>query len=305
MSTKPVVTLVTCDQFPNLDPDEVDLPDALRDRGVEPRIAIWDDPSVDWSDAGVVVVRSVRDYALKRQQWLDWVGTVPRILNSPDILRWNTDKHYLKDLAERGLPVIPTTWLEPGMGLSKHQVHTRFPASGDFVVKRAIASGGRGTGRYTSTDARSRSQAINHAVRELDKGRTVMVQRYLESIERQGEISLIYLNGLPEYTVEKDPMLHPRYRADETITEEVARAREGTEEEWRWGEKIRKALHGFIRDRQGRDELLLFLRVDVVPDGQGGFYTMEVSLIDGKLYLQDVPGATELFADAIAVRAFW
>lgn len=305
MSTKPVVTLVTCEHLPNLDPDEEHLPDALADRGIEPRIAVWDDPSVDWSDAGVVVVRSVRDYALKRKEWLEWVGAVPRILNPPDVLRWNTDKHYMRDLESMGLPVVPTEWLEPEMNLSKHQVHTRFPASGDFVVKRAIASGVRGTGRYTSTDARSRSQAIQHAKRELDKGRSVMVQRYLDSIDKVGEISVIYLNGIAAYTVEKEPLLHERYRTEETVTEEVARVHEASDEVWRWGEQTRGVLHDYIRRRQGRDELLLFTREDIVPDGNGSYYLMEVSLIDAKLYLKDVPGATDRFADAIAVRAFW
>ena len=78
-----------------------------------------------------------------------------------------------------------------------------------------------------------------------------------------------------------------------------------TEDEWRWGEQIRKALHGYIKDRMGRDEQLLFNRVDVVEDGEGGFYVMEISLIDGKLYLKDVPEALDMFADAITVRAFW
>ena len=305
MPTKPVVTLVTSENLPNLDPDEEHLPDALRDRGIEPRIAIWDDPSEDWSKAGVTVVRSVRDYARKRDKFLSWIDSVPRLLNHPDVLRWNTDKHYLQELEKRGLPIVPTAWLEPGDKLSRHQVHTRMPAGGDFVVKPAISSGGRGTGRYTSTDARSRSEAIVHVMDDMNDGRTVMVQRYLDSVDRQGELSLVYLNGLASYTVEKEPMLHPRYRGGEAVTEEVARVHVATEDEWRWGEQIRKALHGYIKDRMGRDEQLLFNRVDVVEDGEGGFYVMEISLIDGKLYLKDVPEALDRFADAITVRAFW
>lgn len=305
MSSKPVVTLVTSAHLPELDPDEAGLPDALADRGLDPRIAVWDDPDVDWSEAGVVVVRSVRDYAKKRQQFLEWAESIPRILNHADVIRWNTDKHYLQELEQRGLPVIPTTWLEPDRHLTKHQVHTRFPAYGDFVVKPAVSSGGRGTGRYSSTDARSRSEAVEHAMYELGRGRSVMVQRYVESVDQVGELSLVYFNGMPAYTVEKEPMLHPRFRSTKTLTEEVARVYDASEEEWRWGEKIRTALHGYIRDRMGRDELLLFNRVDVVRDGKGGFYVMEISLIDGKLYLTDIEDATDRFADAIAMRAHW
>lgn len=304
----PVVTLATCRALPNLDEDERGLPDALRDLGMEPRIAVWDDPTVDWSQAGTVVVRSVRDYARKRQEFIEWARSIPRILNSPTTMEWNTDKHYLKDLTELGLPTIPTVWLEPTDNYSKHQIHTRFPAHGDFVVKPAVSSGGRGTGRYTATDAKSRQEAIEHAMYELSRGRTVMVQRYLEEVDHQGETSLIYLNGLASYKVEKEAMLHPRFRSSEELHEEVVKASVASEQEWRWGEKIRRALHAHIKNKSGRDELLLFNRVDIVkggPDSPEEFYVMEISLIDGSLYLDANPEYLTKFADAIGMRVFW
>lgn len=64
------MTLATSQDLPNLDIDEQNLPDALRDRGLEPRIAVWNDPSVNWDEAGTVVIRSVRDYAKYRQDSL-------------------------------------------------------------------------------------------------------------------------------------------------------------------------------------------------------------------------------------------
>lgn len=305
----PIVTLVTCSDLPNLDEDDAGLTDALRERGLEPRIAVWNDPSVDWGKSDLTVLRSVRDYAKHRQEFIAWAHSVPRLLNQASIIDWNSDKHYLIELEARGLPTIPTTWLEADRQYSKHQVHTRFPAHGDFVVKPAVSSGGRGTGRYTATDAYSRSEAIRHAQEELAEGNTVMVQRYLKEIDRSGEISLIYLNGIPAYRVEKQAMLHPSFQAGDEIQEETIVATTGVaEEEWRWGEQIRQALHGYIADRAGRDELLLFNRVDLVRGGEGDpneFYVMEVSLIDGSLYLQADPEHMKKFADAIAMRAFW
>ena len=305
--TKPIVTLATSADFPNLDEDDRGLPDALRERGIEPRVAIWDDPAVNWDDAGVVVMRSVRDYATKDKYaaFLEWARSLSRVANHSDVVTWNSDKHYLGRLADLGVPMIPTTWLEPTAGLSKHQVHTRFPAQGDFVVKPAISSGGRGTGRYTSTHAGSRSQAINDAMHHLRHGRSVMVQRYLQEVDRGGEISLVYFNGILSHAVDKAPMLHPRFRSTDEVHEEIVTAREPSEQEWLWGERVRKAIHGLIKERSGRDIQLLFNRVDVVADGQGGFYLMEVSLIDAGLYLGSAPDALDNFADAIAQRVFW
>lgn len=305
--TKPIVTLATSADFPNLDEDDRGLPDALRERGIEPRVAIWDDPAVNWDDAGVVVMRSVRDYATKDKYaaFLEWARSLSRVANHSDVVTWNSDKHYLGRLADLGVPMIPTTWLEPTAGLSKHQVHTRFPARGDFVVKPAISSGGRGTGRYTSTHAGSRSQAINDAMHHLRHGRSVMVQRYLQQVDRGGEISLVYFNGILSHAVDKAPMLHPRFRSTDEVHEEVVTAREPSEQEWLWGERVRKAIHGLIKEHAGRDIQLLFNRVDMVGDGQGGFYLMEVSLIDAGLYLGSTPDALDNFADAIAQRVFW
>ena len=305
--TTPIVTLATCADYSTLDDDDRELPDALRERGIEPRVAVWNDPSVDWDDAGVVVLRSVRDYAKKRNysKFLSWSRSVPRLANHPDVVRWNSDKHYLSRLAELGVPMIPTTWLEPSAGYSKHQVHTRFPAHGDFVVKPAVSSGGRGTGRYTATNARSRADAINDTMHHLGRGRSVMVQRYLEEVDRKGELSLVYFNGVLSHAVEKAPMLHPSFRSADEVHEEIVTAREPSEQEWLWGERVRKAIHGLIKERSGRDIQLLFNRVDVVADGQGGFYLMEVSLIDAGLYLGSTPDALDNFADAIAQRVFW
>lgn len=308
--SQPIVTLATSAQFPNLDTDDQGLPDALRERGIEPRIAIWDDPSVDWEEAGIVVVRSVRDYAKDRDKFVSWARSVPRILNSAETMAWNTDKHYLQDLERLGLPTIPTIWLEPEQNLSKRLVNSRFPALGDFVVKPAVSSGGRGTGRYKGVNAESRGEAIAHAMYELGRGRSVMVQRYLKEIDVEGETSLIYFNGLASHQVVKAPMLHPRFSSvkEQQVVEESVRSTGASIEMWTWGEKIRGALQAYIKEKVGHNELLLFNRVDIVrgdKDSPEDFYVMEVSLIDGSLYLQADEKNLGRFADAIAARVFW
>ena len=302
---KPTITLVTSADMPNLYADEAGLLDALSDRGADPRIAVWNDPSVDWSQAGVCVVRSVSDYARDRQAFLTWANSIPRILNNADILEWNSDKHYMKDLAARGLPVIPTTWLEPDHHFSKQQVHSRFPAMGDFVVKPAVSSGVRDIGRYTANDTKQRQAAILQAAALLEQGRPVMVQRYVEEIDIHGEISVVFFNGLLSHTVEKRAMLHPSSLTNPSMHEAVVTAQNGDEKAWEWGEEIRAVLHSYVRARMGRDEQFLFNRVDLVPDGHGSFMVMEISMVDADLYLTSTPDALGNFADAIAMRAFW
>lgn len=303
---KPRVTLATSADMPNLYSDEEGILDALAERDCDPQIKQWDDPDVDWEDAGLVVVRSVSDYATRRDEFLEWSKAVPRILNHPDILDWNSDKHYLKVLNEKyGLPVIPTTWLETEDNLTKHRVHSRFPALQNFVIKPAVSSGLRDIGRYTAVDPASRRAAVTHVMDLLNEGRSVMLQRYQEAIDKHGEITLVFFNGLVSHSVEKKAMLHPSQVTDEAMHETLVQAREATPEEWRWGEQIRAALHAYVKERMGRDEQFLFNRVDVVPDGEGSFMVMEVGLVDAQLYLDSSPEAMKNFADAISVRAHW
>ncbi|RRC94718.1 ATP-grasp domain-containing protein [Schaalia canis] len=303
--TKPRITLVTSADMPNLYSDEAGLLDALAERGTDPRIAVWNDPDEDWTGAGLTVVRSVSDYAQNRQAFLEWTKRVPRILNHPDVLEWNSDKHYMIELERMGLPVIPTTWLEPEQKLQKQQLHSRFPALADFVVKPAVSSGVRDIGRYTANDPYQRQAAITQAATLLEQGRSVMVQRYMEEIDIHGEISLVFFNGLMSHSVEKRAMLHPSSVTEPSMHEAVVTCQQASEEQWRWGEQIRAIMHAYVRQRMGRDEQFLFNRVDVVPDGKGSFRVMEASLVDADLYLTSHPAALGNFADAIAMRAFW
>lgn len=305
MTTKPKVTLVTSSAMPNLYHGEEGLLDALAERGCDPQIKVWNDPDVDWNEAGMVIVRSVSDYPLQRDTFLEWAKKVPRILNHPDILEWNTHKTYLRSLAKRGLPTIPTTWLEPEQNLSKHQIHTRFPASGEFIVKPAVSSGVRDIGRYTTLSTPQRQAAIAQVQQLLGEGRAVMVQRYLEEIDTNGEISLVFFNGLVSHAVVKRAQLHPASVTDPSMHEAVVTAQAADSVAWQWGQEIRRNLHAYVKERIGRDEQFLFNRVDLVPDGKGSFLVMEVSLVDADLYLGATPDALGNFADAISVRAHW
>ena len=305
MTAHPKVTLVTCKSMPNLFKGEEGLLDELAARGCDPQVKVWNDPDVDWSEAGMVVVRSVSDYASDRAAFLEWTKQLRRVQNSADVLNWNTDKHYLKDLSALGMPTIPTNWLEPEQNLSKHQIHTRFPAFGEFVVKPAVSSGVRDIGRYTTVDTRQRQAAMRQVQGLLGDGRSVMIQRYVEEIDLHGEISLVFFNGLVSHAVEKRSALHPASVSDAAVHEAVVTAEAADSVAWKWGEEIRRVLHGYVRSRLGHDEQFLFNRVDLVPDGKGSFLVMEVSLVDADLYLAATPGALGNFADAISARAHW
>lgn len=299
-----MVTLVTSSDLPNLSRDQAGLDEALRQRGIDARIAVWDDPAVDWQHAGLCIVLTVTDYAERRQEFWTWLESVPRVLNDARVLRWSSDKHYLIELAERGMPTIETMWMEPRQQLSRHQVHTRMPAGGDFVVKSAVSSNRHTTGRYTAVDARSRAAAIQHARDILAGGDAALVQRYLQSTEEHGEVSLVYFNGMLSHAVAKKVTLQSVARSQVDLgPTSTAIAHRVTAEERNLGEDVRTALHAGVRHLTGRDHLLIYSRVDLIRNGDR-LEVLEVNLMDVTLYLTTVDGAFDAFADAIAVRAF-
>lgn len=292
---------MTSSDLPDLSEDFGGLVDALTALRLDVRVAVWDDPTVDWTEAGLCIVLTITDYADRPEEFFRWAETVPRLLNDARVLRWISDKHYLRELEERGVPTIKTTWLEPAANLSKHQVHTRMPALGDFVVKSSLSSNRHTTGRYTAIDGRSRSAAIQHALNILQKGNAALIQRYFTTRE-DGEISLFFFNGLLSHAVTKEGIL-------QTDSDPGNRPRswvhphEVTQEEWNLAELVRRQLHEAVRNRTGRDHLLVYARIDMLHTDEG-IKVLEVNLMDVNLYLAVAPGALESLANAIAVRAY-
>ncbi|MBO9521712.1 MAG: hypothetical protein J7518_09260 [Nocardioidaceae bacterium] len=154
MST-PDVLLVTCRALPEGEPGAAVLDEALAARGITASWVAWDDDAVDWAGS-LVAVRAAWDYDARREEFLAWARSVPRLLNSAAIFAWNTDKAYLAALAEAGAPVVPTYVVE-----------------GAAVVKPRVGAGGRG-------------------VQVLD---SVVVQPLVESIRTEGEYSVYVLGG--------------------------------------------------------------------------------------------------------------
>src|SRR3954447_14049761 len=109
MSERPIVLLVTCSGLPEGEPGHTALDAALGARGLDARWVVWDDDSVDWSQAAVIAVRATWDYDSRVGEFLGWAsGLGPTLLNGYRVFAWNVDKRYLLDLLDAGLPVVPT-----------------------------------------------------------------------------------------------------------------------------------------------------------------------------------------------------
>jgi glutathione synthase/RimK-type ligase-like ATP-grasp enzyme len=284
----PTLAVVTCDALPNLDPDEARLLAPLRERGVTATPVVWSDPAVDWRDFDLAVVRCPWDYPERRDKFLEWAHRVPRLLNPAPVLEWNTDKHYLSDLAAAGVPVVPTTWLPPGG-------RVELPVQGEWVLKPAIGAGSRSAGRYVMDDQVQAAQAADHLHRLHRGGATVMAQPYLPDVDVNGEKALILLDGRYSHTVRKGAMLSGPYEGiDDLYKRERISADTATAEEIALAEQ---ALAAVPND----GEPLLYARVDLVRSSVGTV-VLEVEVAEPSLFFGWDPVAAPLLADAIVAR---
>jgi glutathione synthase/RimK-type ligase-like ATP-grasp enzyme len=285
------VVLTTCAELPDGDEDGAALVTSLAARGVSARWQVWTDPAAPWAH-DLVVVRSTWDYTRERDAFLAWAHSVPRLANPADVIAWNSDKTYLHDLADAGIPVVPTTFVAPGHSAP-------LPVSGEFVVKPSVGAGSMGAGRF-AVDAVEAAHA--HVATLHDAGRIVMVQPYVSDVDTAGETALIYVEGRFSHAIGKGAMLPPQMTnplhevCSETLYmfEQVA-AREPSAAELALGERVIRLL----RDRLGSE--LLYARVDLLPTPAGPV-VIELELIEPSLFLGYDAGAADRFADAIAAR---
>lgn len=264
----PRIVLAGCPTLPEGDGDDAELVAALRKRGLHARWLSWDDPAA--LDADLVILRATWDYIDRLDEFLAWTTRVPHLLNAPAVVAWNTDKRYLADLAEAGVPTVPSRFFAPGEKV-------RLPR-GEVVVKPAVGMGSVGALRFTDHDA-----AGDHAAMLHDQGRTVLVQPYDPRVE-DGETALVFLHGQQSHAFTKGPILPPpgqRPVFDEsgTYAEESLTPADPDFELWDVGHAALAAAAAHLGI--GADEFL-YARVDVLG-GAGDVQLLELELVEPSL----------------------
>ncbi|MEU0215281.1 hypothetical protein ABZ281_09200 [Streptomyces sp. NPDC006265] len=267
------IALVTYNPGGEVSKDK-DLPvlaDALREAGAEPVVVFWDDPDVDWAAFDLALIRSTWDYSWRAEEFTAWAercGKATRLANPLGVVRWNADKRYLGQLAEAGVPTVPTRYFAPGDAVE-------LPADREFVVKPASGAGARYAARYPAGE---RDTAVRQVERMHAEGFTVMVQPYLSSIDTHGERALQFFGGRLLHAGVKGAVLAPGtpYDADKVAHPDLRRW-DPTAAELAVAEQALAAVPV--------DAELLYARVDLVTGPDGEPCVMELELIEPNLFL--------------------
>lgn len=258
----------------------------LARRGFEVETIPWDRPGVDWRRYALVVVRSTWDYQHHAEKFLAVLEGIERqgvrLENGSEIVRWNMRKTYLRDLAARGIEIVPTFWRD---GLSAGELLPLFEElrSEEGVIKPVMSGNAQGAWRLDA----ARARALAPEIEAYYAGRPLMMQSFERGIVEEGELSMVYLNGRHSHSLRKVPKAGDFRVQEEHGSEIIPIVPEP--ELLAAGDAAIAAI----------GQRLLYARADLVRSGDV-FRVMELELVEPAIYLRTDPEAPERFADAIA-----
>ncbi|MEU5316242.1 hypothetical protein AB0G67_05880 [Streptomyces sp. NPDC021056] len=287
----PRVALVTYDPRPEPSHDR-DLPvllDALRAAGAEADAVFWDDAEADWGGYDLALIRSTWDYSWRAAEFVAWAercAEATRLANPAEVVRWNTDKRYLGELAAAGVPTVPTRYLAPGDAVD-------LPDDREYVVKPASGAGARYAARYTPEQ---HGIAVRQLARMHEEGLTAMVQPYMKGIDAGGERALLFFGGRFLHASRKRAVLAPG-----TAFDAAKVAHPGLEPWTATPAELAVAERALAAVPDAPE--LLYARVDLVDGDDARPWVMELELVEPNLFLDLHPRSLALVVAAILKAA--
>ncbi len=262
------------------------LGEALATGGLEAVPTPWTDHVADASGlTGFPLILPVIAWGYHRDhdRWVQacetWAAAGVRMLNPPSVLGWNSDKSYLGRLADKGIALPDTIWVESPTQVDVDAAFDRF-GTDQIVVKPRVSGGAWKTLRLSRGDR----------LTDAPQG-PAMIQPYLPSIETEGETSLLFFGGRLSHVVNKRPV-PGEFRVQVQYGGGYVALAEPPAGALALAEATLAAI----------SEDLLYARIDMAPDADGGWLLMEAELIEPDFYLASAPEGGKRFAEAVRAR---
>lgn len=267
-------------------PEDVLLADALRRLGAEVQRWAWDDPAAAWGGVDLCVVRSTWDYHRRLPEFLEWIGrveAVTRMVNPPGLLRWNSHKSYLLDLAASGVKVVPTRAVATGEMADLESIMDEEEWD-EVVLKPAVSASAEGT---VLVHRGGLDEGVAH-LRHLND-RDMLVQPFLAGVADPGEVSVVVVGGGVSHAVRKRPAAGD-FRVQEHF---------GGSVDLIDGASYHEAA---LRALAAAPGLAVYARVDLVEES-GIPLVAELEVVEPSLFLDLVPGSAERLAAELVRNA--
>ncbi len=284
MSTR--IALATCTELPDLDPDDQPLITHFAEAGIEATPVIWSDPAVNWDSFDLVIVRNTWDYTDHLPRFLAWVNSLgSKVKNSAELISWSTNKTYLRDLHNAGIPVIDTQFVS-----TAHDTWV-VPPSVDYVVKPTVSAGSRDTVRLSAADSTSVQAAQGLIDLIVAAKKSAMIQPYLDHVDVDGETALLYIGGDYSHAIRKGPLLHKDLEAERVhglYLQEDITARSPRPDQ----RKLADQVMAYVTGRFGAP---LYARIDLIDNHVGEPTVLEVEAVEPSMFFGTEPTSYQRF----------
>lgn len=289
------ITLLTCRAY--YKPDNVTpyiqnilleqelLKSAFESQGLKVDITYWDNPSYEWQQTKSVLFRTVWDYFERFDEFWDWleqVKTKTRLINSYELIKWNIDKHYLRDLKNNGIQVVPTYFADRGNNISLQEI-ANLNDWKHIVIKPAISASAFNTYKITNDEIEQKEQLFHELLQTHD----MLVQPFFPTISELGEASLMVFGGKFTHAILKKAKAGD-FRVQDDFGGTVHNYNP-TQEEIKFAEKV----------FQSCTSLPIYGRVDIVWDSNKHIYLSELEIIEPELWIRNMPESANKIAEAV------
>ncbi|NVK54380.1 MAG: hypothetical protein HWE26_02090 [Alteromonadaceae bacterium] len=163
----------------------------------------WHDAEHDYSQYEAVIVRTPWDYQQHESAFvacLQRIASQTLLVNSLQLMLWNLNKVYLKDLASSGVAVLPTLWFD---AFDEETVADAFGhfQSNEIVIKPCVSANADDTYRLTPETLPAHIPELTRCFAQ----RSFMLQPFVTSVVEYGEVSLFYFAGELSHAILKRP----------------------------------------------------------------------------------------------------
>jgi hypothetical protein len=195
------IGFVTYLELPTINESDQLLLTPLRKEGFKVEATAWDDTNIDWSKYDYLILRSCWNYYRNYEKFFIWLSYIEKLniptWNPTPIIRWNANKKYLKELEYKGIPIIPTVFIEKGTTYNLIDIahHKKW---NDLVIKPAVGVFSYNV-KVIKQNEFNKGQTI---FKKLSQQSDVLIQPYI-SIMKNKEYSLVFLGGKYSHTVIK------------------------------------------------------------------------------------------------------
>ena len=245
----------------------------------------WDKKDFDWTSVDFAIFRSTWDYMIRFDEfktWFDATHSKTKFINPPAIIEWNMDKHYFQDLAKKGINIPSTIYAHKGDDITLMEL---FQQGGheEAVIKPTVSAGGKHTYRINANNIQEYEAVFQEVIAEED----MMIQPFLTSVMKRGEVSLMVMNG--QYT---HSVLKIAKKGDFRVQDNwggTVHHYEPTVEEMAFSEQVVAAC----------EPPPIYARVDIANDNEGKVTLIEAELFEPELWFRFNEKSADVLADGV------